>query len=137
VRRFLWFAAVPAIWLAACGPGGAHNPISQTEATKSALAAIAQLEQFHAKSVPTTPITGFTVVGALATTETAAVPDGRGNVLTVSPAPTKAWVVIITAPPQGIWGSISALAEVDSMTGVVVGTGLWAVPANSPVKTGS
>jgi hypothetical protein len=130
------FAAVASLCLAACGPGGAHNPISQTQATTSALAAIAQLEQFHAKAVPTTPITGFAVVSARVTTETASVPDGQGNMLTVSPAPSKAWVVIITAPPQGIWGSISAVAEVDSTSGVVAGTGLWAVPVNRPVKTG-
>ena len=132
MRRFLWLATVAALGLAACAPA----PISQTAATNSALAAISQLEQYHAKSVPTTPITGFTAVSALVTTQTAAVPDGQGNTLTVSPAPIKAWVVIITAPPQGIWGSISALAEVDSTTGVVVGTGLWAVPANRPVKGG-
>jgi hypothetical protein len=135
VRRFFWFAAIAVLWLAACGPGGAHNPISQTEATTSALSAIGQLEQFHAKSVPTAPITGFTVVSARVTTDTASVPDGVGNVLTVSSAPSKAWVVVVTAPPQGIWGSISAIAEVDWTSGVVAGTGLWAVPANRPVKT--
>jgi hypothetical protein len=137
VRKVLRFVAVASLCLAACGPGGAHNPISQNQATTSALAAITQLEQFHAKSVPTAPITRFTVVSARVTTETASVPDGQGNVLTVSSAPSKAWVVIITAPPQGIWGSISAVAEVDSTSGVVAGSGLWAVPADRPVKTGS
>src|ERR1700730_15956031 len=99
MRRFLWLATGAALWLAACAPA----PISQTAATNSALAAISQLEQYHAKSVTPMPITGFTTVSSVVTTQTAAVPDGHGNTLNVSPAPIKAWVVIITAPPQGIW----------------------------------
>jgi hypothetical protein len=58
----------------------------------------------------------------------------RGDVLNVTPAPREAWIVEITAPPQGIWGTISALAEVDSSSGAVVSVGLWAVPADRPVK---
>jgi hypothetical protein len=54
----------------------------------------------------------------------------------VIPAPSEAWVVEISAPPRGIWESISALAEVDSTSGAVAGSGLWAIPANAPIKPG-
>jgi hypothetical protein len=135
VRRFICFTAICSLCLAACGLGGTHNSISQERATTSALAAIVDLEREHAKSSSTMPVIGYAVVSARLTTETASAADGRGNVLTVTPAPSKAWIVEITAPPQGIWGSISALAEVDSTSGVVVGAGLWAIPANAPIKT--
>jgi hypothetical protein len=79
-------------------------------------------------------VTGFTVASARKTKETAWVSDSQGDVLTVTPAPHEAWIVEVTAPPQGIWGSISALAEVDSTTGFVSAVGLWVVPANRPVK---
>ncbi len=82
----------------------------------------------------TVPATGFEVVSVRKTKETVSVSDSQGDVLTITPAPSEAWIVEVTAPPQGIWGSISALAEVDYVTGVVRGVGLWAVPANRPVK---
>lgn len=126
-------AFVSVLLLAGCGSG--THPVSQDAAIKSALAAVVSLEQDHARSTSTPPVTGFTVVSTRKTTETATVSDSRGDVLTVDPAPREAWIVEITAPPQGIWGSISALAEVDSTTGVVAGTGLWALPANPPVKS--
>ena len=56
------------------------------------------------------------------------VTDASGNVVTVNPAPVEAWVIEFTAPPQGIWASISALQEVERSNGVAVGGGLWAVP---------
>jgi hypothetical protein len=122
-----------ALLLAGCGSG--HNPVTQPTAVKSALTAVETLEREHARSVSTLPVTGFTVVSARKTGETASVSDSRGHVLTVTPAPREAWIVEITAPPQGIWGSITALAEVDSTSGVVSGVGLWAVPVDQPVKS--
>jgi hypothetical protein len=130
--RRVGLAFVSALLLAGCGSG--NHPVSQDTAIKSALAAVVTLEQAHARSVSTVPITGFTVVSALKTGQTASVSDSRGDVLTVTPAPREAWIVEITAPPQGIWGSISALAEVDTTSGAVSGMGLWAVPANQPLK---
>jgi hypothetical protein len=79
-------------------------------------------------------VTGLTVLRAYATTHTASVTDSTGNIVTVNPAPAEAWVIEFTAPPQGIWSSISALREVDISTGVAVGGGLWAVPVGAPVK---
>lgn len=52
----------------------------------AALAAIGDLERFRANLLSRTPVAGFTVVSARLTPETASVPDGLGNVLTVSPA---------------------------------------------------
>jgi hypothetical protein len=134
MRRVIWLAALGCLWLAACTPGGAHNPVSKSAANASALAAIQDLERFHSRQLSTPVMTGFTVVNDILTSNTASVSDARGDVLTVTPAPSQAWVVEITAPPQGIWGSISAPAEVDSTSGLVVGTGLWAIPADAPVK---
>ena len=116
------------------GWGSGNNPVSQDAAVKSALASVVTLEREHARSVSTLPITGFTVVSTRKTGDTASVSDSRGDVLNVTPAPREAWIVEITAPPQGIWGAISALAEVDSSSGAVVSVGLWAVPADQPVK---
>jgi hypothetical protein len=130
--RRVGVAFVSAVLLAGCGSG--NHPVSQDSAVKSALASVVTLEREHAKSVSTRPIVGFTVVSTRKTGQTASVSDSRGDVLTVTPAPREAWIVEITAPPQGIWGSISALAEVDSTSGVVVSVGLWAVPTDRPVK---
>jgi hypothetical protein len=134
VGRFVCLAAVSSLFLVACAPGGAHGTISQEKATAAALAAIVDLEREHAKSLSTMPVTGYEVVSARLTTQTASAADEQGHVLRVNPAPSQAWIVEITAPPQGIWGSFSALAEVDSSSGVVAGAGLWAIPANAPVK---
>ena len=123
-----------AVALLLTGCGSAPKPVSQATAVKSAMAEVVSLEREHARSVATVPATGFEVVSVRKTRQTASVSDSQGNLLTVTPAPSEAWVVEITAPPQGMWGSISALAEVDYMTGVVRGVGLWAVPANRPVK---
>jgi len=130
--RRISLAIVSALLLAGCGSG--HKPVSQDTAMKSALAAVVTLERDHARSVSTLPITGFTVASTRKTGDTASVSDSRGDVLNVTPAPREAWIVEITAPPQGIWGAISALAEVDSSSGAVVSVGLWAVPADQPVK---
>src|SRR6267143_7210157 len=130
--RRVGLAFVSALLLAGCGSG--NNPVSQDAAVKSALASVVTLEREHARSVSTLPITGFTVVSTRKTGDTASVSDSRGDVLNVTPAPREAWIVEITAPPQGIWGAISALAEVDTTSGAVSGVGLWAVPANRPVK---
>lgn len=132
--RRVGLAFVSAVLLASCG-SGPHNPISQSTAVKAALASVQSLEREHARQVAAPPIGGFTVVDARLTTETAWVSDSQGHVLTVTPAPREAWVVEFAAPPQGIWGSISAVAEVDATSAVVAATGLWAVPANQPVKS--
>ena len=122
-----------AVLLVGCGSGG-QNPVSQATAVKAALADVVTLEAYRAKSVSMAPATGFTEVSARLSSQTASVADSRGNVLTVSPAPREAWVVQIDAPPQGIWGSISAVVEVDSTSGFVAGIGSWALPADRPVK---
>jgi hypothetical protein len=98
------------------------------------MASVVTLEQERARQVSMPPATGFTVMSVRKTKETASVSDSQGHVLTITPAPTEAWVVEITAPPQGIWDSISAIAEVDTTSGYVRGVGLWAIPANAPVK---
>ncbi|HXB03572.1 MAG TPA: hypothetical protein VNY77_01745 [Candidatus Angelobacter sp.] len=117
-----------------CGIGGPHNPVSQSTAVASALAEIVKLDQYRAETSSTPVVTGFVLQSARLTSDTSSVTDSQGNVLTVNPAPGQAWVVEFSAPPQSIWTSVSALAEVDSMTGVVRGTGLWPVPANRPTK---
>jgi hypothetical protein len=137
VRRIVYLAAVSSLFFAACAPGGAHSTVSQEKATAAALTEILVLDRDHAKATSTMPVTGFTVASARLTTQTTSAADQLGHVLTVNPAPSKAWIVDITAPPQGIWGSISALAEVDSTSGVVAGAGLWAIPADAPIKPAS
>lgn len=134
VGRFVCLAVVSSLSLAACAPGGAHSTISQQKATAAALAEIVALDRDHAKATSTLPVTGYTVTSARLSTQTGSAADEQGHVLTVNPAPSKAWIVEITAPPQGIWGSIWALAEVDSSSGWVAGAGLWAIPADAPVK---
>lgn len=124
------------VCLTACGSSGVHNPVSEATATKSALASVVSLEQYRAKQLSMAPVTGFTVLSTQLTTKTASVADSQGNMLMVSPAPHEAWVVQITAPPQGIWGSITAVAEVDSTSGVVAGIELRVLPADRPVKGG-
>jgi glucose/arabinose dehydrogenase len=135
MRRITCLAALAAIWLVACSSGGSHPPVTQSAANASALRAIEDLGRYQAQSASTALITGFTVVADKLTTHTETAFDSQGHVLTVDPAPGKAWVVEITAPPQGIWGSISAVAEVDATSGVVAGSGLWAAPVDAPVKT--
>jgi hypothetical protein len=122
--------------LLGCGIGGTHSPISQSTAVASALAEVVKLDQYRAQTSSTPAVTGFAVESARLTSDTASVSDLEGNVLTVSPPPKEAWVVVFTAPQQSIWQSVSAIAEVDSTTGVVAGTGLWPVPANRPTKGG-
>ena len=134
MRRAVCLAVLCGLWLAACGPASSDGTTSQAAANASALKAIEDLARYQAQSASTPAVTGFAVVGDTLTTSTARVYDSRGHVLTVTPAPGKAWVVEMTAPPQGMWGSISALAEVDSTSGVVAGTGLWAAPYEAPVK---
>lgn len=132
--RLLALAFIAAVSLVACGPSSASLPISQSAAVKSALAAVELLAEDHARATSQPAVTGFTVQDARLTTVTSRVSDSRGHQLTVNPAPSKAWVVGFAAPPQGIWGSVSALAEVDATSGVVAGSGLWAIPADRPSK---
>jgi CCR4-NOT transcriptional regulation complex NOT5 subunit len=137
MRRVIGLAALTAVWVIACSPSGSHNPVSKAAANAAALADIQSLARQQAEQATTPLIVGFAVMTDRLTRDTASVSDAQGHVLTVNPAPSQAWVVEITAPPQGIWGNISALAEVDSSSGAVAGTGLWAVPASAPVKPGS
>jgi hypothetical protein len=118
-----------------CGIGGPHNPISQSAAVASALADIEQLDHERARTSSTPAVIGFVLQSARLTSDTASVSDSQGNVLTVNPPPTQAWVVEFNAPQQSIWSSVSAIAEVDSTTGGVVAAGLWPVPANRPTKS--
>jgi outer membrane murein-binding lipoprotein Lpp len=127
---------VGVLLLAGCGPSTPHAQISKEAAIKAALAEIQSLERDHARLANQPLVTGFTVSRAYVTTQTASVTDSNGHVLTVSPAPAKAWVIEFTASAQGIWGSIFALQEVDTSTGATVGGGLWAVPINAAVKNG-
>lgn len=136
MRRMLSLAVLGGLCLAACGPAGSHGSISQAAANAIGLKAIEDLGRYQAQSASTAPLTGFAVVSDTLTEQTAKVYDSLGHLLTVTPAPERAWVVEISAPRQGIWGSISALAEVDATTGAVSGSGLWATPANAPVKPG-
>jgi hypothetical protein len=41
---------------------------------------------------------------------------------------------LASAAPDAFWGSISAIAVVDSTSGFLRGGGLWKIPANRPVK---
>jgi hypothetical protein len=125
---------VGSLCLMGCGRGGPHNPISQSTAVASALVEVEKLERERASTSSTPEVTGFVLENARLTSDTASVSDPQGNVLTVSPPPKEAWVVVFTAPQQTMWLSASAIAEVDSMTGVVVGTGLWAIPLDRPTK---
>ncbi len=131
--RLVGIAFISALLLVACGSG--NRPVSQATAINFALAAVKSLEIEHARRASTPPATGFTAVSVRKTSQTASVSDSQGHVLNITPAPREGWIVEITAPPQGIWGSISALAEVDVESGVVSGVGLWAIPTNAPVKT--
>jgi hypothetical protein len=125
-------AFVSALLLAGCGSG--QTPVTQATAVKSALASVVTLERERARQVSMPPVTGFTVASVRKTKQTASVSDSQGDVLTVTPAPSEAWIVEISAPPQGIWGSIAAIAEVDSTSAVVSGVGLWVLPADRQVK---
>jgi hypothetical protein len=115
---------------------GAHSPISQSTAVASGLAEIVNLDHERARTSSTPAVTGFVLQSARLTGDTSSVSDSQGDVLTVNPPPKEAWVVVFTAPQQSIWSSVSAIAEVDSTTGVVAATGLWPVPANRPTKGG-
>jgi hypothetical protein len=127
---------VGSLCLIGCGLSGPHNPISQSTAVASALSEVENLEHERARTSSTPEVTGFALQGARLTSDTSSVSDPQGNVLTVSPPPKEAWVVLFTAPQQSIWLSASAIVEVDSMTGVVRGTGLWAIPLDRLTKGG-
>jgi hypothetical protein len=134
--RWALVATVGIVSLAGCSPAASHAQISKEAAIKTALAEVQSLERDQARLANQPAVTGFTVSRAYVTTHTASVTDARGNVVTVKPAPVEAWVIEFTAPPQGIWATISALQEVDRSNGVAVGGGLWAVPTGAPVKGG-
>lgn len=134
LTRVLGLLIVGAGLLWACESGAAYNPISQPSAIRSALLAVQDFEKDQAGQTSTPTVRGFAVVIARLTRDTSSVSDSDGNVLIVRPAPREAWVVEFAAPAQGIWRLVSAMAEVDSTTGVVAGAGLWAVPLDQPLK---
>jgi hypothetical protein len=133
VRRTICLL-VGSLCLMGCGIGGSHNPISQSTAVASALADVEQLDRERAKTSSTPAVNGFVLQSARLTSDTSSVSDSQGDVLTVNPPPKEAWVVEFNAPQQSIWSFVSAIAEVDSTTGVVAAAGLWPVPANRPTK---
>jgi hypothetical protein len=134
LTRVVGLLIVSAGLLWGCESGVAYNPISQPSAIRSALLAVQDLERDQARQTSTPTVRGFAVVIARLTHDTSSVSDSHGNELIVRPAPREAWVVELAAPSQGIWRLVSAVAEVDSTTGMVAGTGLWAVPLDQPVK---
>ena len=129
-------AMVGMMALTGCSPTASHAQVSKEVAVRTSLAEVQSLERDQARLANQPLVTGFTVARAYRTTHTASVTDARGNVVTIGAPPAEAWVIEFTAPPQGIWASISALQEVDISSGAAVGGGLWMVPAGAPVKTG-
>jgi outer membrane murein-binding lipoprotein Lpp len=129
-------AMVGVVALVGCSPAASHTQVSKEVAVRTSLAEVQSLERDQARLANQPLVTGFTVARAYRTTHTASVTDARGNVVTIGTPPAEAWVIEFTAPPQGIWSSISALQVVDISSGVAVGGGLWMVPAGAAVKSG-
>jgi hypothetical protein len=134
-HRAVVLAFIAALLLVGCGQS--TTQVTRDTAIKAGLAEVETLARERTKMTSLPLLIGFVPTATRMTRHTSPVSDSQGDELRVSPAPREVWVVEFAAPPQGIWGSISALAVVDSATGVVAGSGLWAVPANRPVKTAS
>jgi hypothetical protein len=136
-RRSIVLTFLAALLLVGCGSNAPQGSVSRDAAIKSGLAAVEMLSRERTNMTSLPLLVGFVATTARLTRDTSRVSDSQGDVVTISPAPHEAWVVEFAAPPQGIWGSISALEEVDSTTGVALGGGLWAVPTDRPVKASS
>jgi hypothetical protein len=131
--RPAWLAV--SLVLMSCGPVGPQSPIGQSSAISRGLAAVETLDRQRAIQTAMPKIVGFSPVVAYESSQTSSIHDSQGDHLAVEAAPHEAWIIEYSAPPQGIWGSVSALAEVDTTTGVVRAVGLWAIPYGGPTKT--
>lgn len=123
--------------LSGCASGKGQAPISEASAISAGLTAVVDLDRHRAETSSTAVIVGFRSVKSYEVTDPASVVDSQGNRLTLDQPPSNAWVEEYTAPPQARWSSISALAVIDSSTGVVRGTGLWPVPSQRAQKAGA
>lgn len=127
MRAVVVLLAVGLLSISGCSQYGA--PVSEASAIKSAQSTVDNL------ALASQPYAGGLVVTRSYKTNSArSVADSAGDVLTVDPAPSSAWVIEFSAPPQGIWERVTALAVVDAQTGVVSGSGLWKIPAGRPTK---
>jgi hypothetical protein len=114
----------------ACSPPGHHATISKAVAIGAALKSTLDLEKASAEP----HVWSYEATNAYMTTSAGHVTDLAGDTLNLSSPPSSAWVVELSAAPDGFWGSITAIAVVDSTAGFVSGGGLWKVPANGPTK---
>lgn len=112
--------------LSACS----RTPVSENAAISSAQSAVDDLN----RQSPQPYAAGLAMNGVYKTTSAATVTDSIGDVLTTDPAPASAWVVEFSAPSDGFWQSVSAMAIVDTDTGVVQAVGLWKIPVGRPTK---
>jgi hypothetical protein len=107
-----------------------HAQVSEAAAISAAQGAVRDSNQRS----PLPIATGLEMTRVYKTDSAANVTDSAGDVLTLNPAPASAWVVEFTAPSDGFWQSVSAVAVVDADTGFVSGVGLWKIPAGRPTK---
>lgn len=107
-----------------------HAQVSQEAAISSAQGAVRDSNQHS----PLPIAVGLEMTRVYKTNSAAKVTDSAGDVLTVDPAPASAWVVEFSAPADGFWQSVSAIAVVDADTGFVSAVGLWKIPAGRPTK---
>jgi hypothetical protein len=112
--------------LSACS----HATVSENAAISSAQKAVDDLNW----QSPQPYASGLAMTGIYKTNSTATVTDSIGDVLSTNPAPASAWVVEFSAPSDGFWQSVTAMAIVDTDTGVVQAVGLWKIPAGRPTK---
>lgn len=130
MRSLIVLLAVGVLSLGGCTPpDGSGAPVSEASAIKSAQTSVDDLGRAEQPSV-----VGLQVTRSYKTSSARSVTDSAGDVLTIDPAPSTAWVIEFSAPPQGIWQVVTALAVVDASTGVVRGSGLWKTPAGRPTK---
>jgi hypothetical protein len=114
------------IALCACS----HTPVSESAAISAAQSSVDDLNRYS----PQPYADGLAMTGVYKTNSAATVTDSMGDVLTTNPAPASAWVVEFSAPSDGFWQSVSAMAIVDTDTGVVQAVGLWKIPVGRPEK---
>jgi hypothetical protein len=124
--RSLVIVGLLGLSLGACS----HTPVSENAAISSAQEAVDDL--IWQSPQPYAP--GLAMSGVYKTDSAATVTDSIGDVLSTNPAPASAWVVEFSAPSDGFWQSVSAMAIVDTDTGVVQAVGLWKIPVGRPTK---
>ena len=126
MRTLLVALAVGLLSIAGCSPGIEGAPVSEAAAIRSAQSSVDDLDY------TSQPYAGnFVVTRTYKTSSAGRVIDYAGDVLTIDPAPSNAWVVELSAPPQNIWQVITA----DAQSGVVRAAGLWKIPAGRPSKS--